>query len=295
MNTLNQTGKEPVVIFVHIPKTAGTTLRHIIQHQFKPNNIFEFYNLEKRQNRVTTGVEKLKSLSDSQKNAIKFVSGHAGFGLHQFLQQPYTYITVLRDPVARIISYYHFLQKRESDLVKDKSLEDFVCSYRGVHNSMTCYLSGVTLKFQLRDPNLDLENARYSQETLALAKQNLKKHFKVVGLVEKFDETCILLKKNLGWNIPLNYARKNVSSKSKSTKEISQETLNLIHEYNSLDIQLYECAQEVFQELINQQGASFAEEVSRFKADNESNKAKLSFKLNSTYKRMAYKIHEVLT
>ena len=295
MNTLNpNTGEEPVVIFVHIPKTAGTTLRHIIQHQFNPRNIFEFYNLEKKQNRISTGVEKLKSFSDSQKNAINFVSGHAGFGLHKFLHRPYTYITVLRDPVARILSYYYFLQKKESDLVKNKSLEDFVCTYKGVHNSMSCYLSGVTLDFQLRNP-IDLENARYSSETLALAKQNLKEHFKVVGLVEKFDETCILLKKSLGWDIPLNYARKNVSTKSKSTQDIPQKTLSLIYKFNDLDIQLYEYAQEVFEQLVNQQGASFAQEVNDFKVANESSKAKLHFKLNSTYKRVAYKIHEVLT
>lgn len=294
---MNNSGKniaeEPVVIFVHIPKTAGTTLRHIIQYQFQPNNIFEFYRLKRKPHK---GIDEFNSLPEAQKKAIKFISGHRGFGLHEFLlppHTPYTYITILREPVERVLSYYYFLQARKSNIVQDKTLEDFVRMQR-TKNSMTNYLSGVVLKRQLVNSSIDSDSVYCSNEMLELAKKNLKEHFKVVGLLERFDETCLLLKKALGWNIPLCYVKTNVSKKRSLATDIPKTTLRLIEENNELDLQLYEYAKEVFEELIHQQGASFEEELTKSKLVNESTQAKINFKISSSYKRVVYRMHEVL-
>lgn len=283
---------DSVVIFLHIPKTAGTTLRHIIQSQFQPNNVFEFYHLRTQPPKVRKGIEKYNNFSEAQKRSIRFVSGHVGFGLHEFLQRPCSYITVLRDPVERVVSYYYFLLRTQNSIVENKTLEDFIQTYGGVHNSMSCYLSGLTLKSQLQYPNIEIKSAQFDQETLETAKNNLKKHFKVVGFVERFDETCILLKKILGWNISPFYVRKNTSKHQSWTQDLSKDTLNLIKKFNALDIQLYEYAQEMFEEMINQQGATFAEELDDFKLANQSAINQLYFKIDSSYRRVAYRIHE---
>jgi hypothetical protein len=293
MNNLSQNMKEDsVVIFTHIPKTAGTSLRHIVQSQFQPHNVFEFYHLKTQPPKVCKGIEKYNNLSEAQKKAIKFVSGHVGFGLHEFLSRPCTYITILRDPIERVISYYYFLLRNQNSIVKNKTLQEFIQTYGGVHNSMSCYLSGLTLKAQLQDSSIDLKSKRFDQETLERAKANLKNHFKVVGFVDKFDETCILLKKKLGWNISSFYARKNVSKHRNLINDISKETLSLIHQFNELDIQLYDYAQEMFQEMINQQGDAFREDLSNFKLANQSGTNQLYFKMHSSYKRMTYKVYQ---
>jgi hypothetical protein len=295
MNHLNQNLAESIVIFTHIPKTAGTSLRHIIQSQFQPHQVFEFYHLKTAPPKVRKGIEKYNNLTVNQKKAIKFVSGHVGFGLHEFLLRPCSYITVLRDPVERVVSYYYFLLRNQNNLVKNKSLEEFIKTYGGVHNSMSCYLSGLTLKAQLQDPNIALNSQQFAQETLEIAKTNLKQHFQVVGLVEKFDETCILLRKVLGWNLASFYVRKNVAKHSNSIKNLSPATLDLIHEFNALDIQLYAYAQEIFAEMINQYGTNFAEDLEQFKVANLLGVNQLSFKVNSAYKRLAYRVHAKLT
>lgn len=286
----NNTIEEPTVIFVHIPKTAGTTLRHIIQHQFQPNSIFEFYRLGREPHK---GIDEFNGLCEARKKEIKFVSGHIGFGLHEFLPRPYTYITVLRDPVKRVISHYHFLQARNS-VVRDKTLEEFVQTQGQAQNSMTNYLSGSLLKYQLSDPGTGVSSLQCSPETLKLAKKNLREHFKVFGLVERFDETCLLLKRHLGWNIPLFYVKNNVSKTRSSTSSISKYTLSLIEKSNEFDIQLYHYAKDVFEELVSQQGSSFMNDLQDLKTFNTSTKAKLYFTVSSSYKRVVNRVHEVL-
>ena len=102
MNNLSQNIEEDsVVIFMHIPKTAGTSLRHIIQSQFQPNNVFEFYNLKTQPPKVRKGIEKYNNLSEAQKKRIKFVSGHVGFGLHEFLQRPCTFLLLFFAPKSK--------------------------------------------------------------------------------------------------------------------------------------------------------------------------------------------------
>ncbi|MGL5835462.1 MAG: sulfotransferase family 2 domain-containing protein [Waterburya sp.] len=295
MNNLKQNMPEDsLVIFTHIPKTAGTSLRHIIQSQFQPQQVFEFYHLKTQPPKVRKGIEKYNQLTEAQKKAIKFISGHVGFGLHEFLPRPCSYITVLRDPVERVVSYYYHLLQKQNNLVKHKTLPEFIQTYGGVHNSMSCYLSGLTLKSQLQDSSIDLNSQQFSHETLKIAKANLQQHFKLVGLVERFDETCILLRKILGWNLTSFYVKKNVTKHRNLIAELPQDTLELIYKFNELDIQLYTYAQENFAEMIKQYGTNFTEDLEHFKVANQLGVNQLSFKVHSTYKRLAYRVYEKL-
>ncbi|PIG90647.1 sulfotransferase family 2 domain-containing protein [Gloeocapsopsis sp. IPPAS B-1203] len=229
--------KQPIVIYVHIPKTAGTTLRHIVQSQFYPHNIFEFYNLRQQERK---GLSKFEQLSEFQKNNISFVSGHIGFGLHSLLTRPCTYITILREPVERVVSHYFYLQNRNA-VSKETTLEEFVQTYKRAQNSMTSFLSGLEFKIQA-EQNIESNLEDFSEKSLNLAKDNIEKHFKVVGLVERFDETCLLLKKDLGWNIPIACLKKNVSNNRPKAKDLPRETVKLIEEFNQFDILLYQYA-----------------------------------------------------
>lgn len=294
MNTLDKnTANKQVVIFIHIRKTAGTTLRRIIQHQFQPNNVFEFYRLLGRPPYgIHKRINEFNKLSDKQKNAIEFVGGHVGFGLHELFVRPCTYITVLRNPVDRVISYYYALLRNKNDFVKNKTLEDFIQSEVS-QNNMTCHLSGLTLKSQLGDASIDLECGRSSNKTLELAKNNLKDHFKVFCILERFDESLILLNKTLDWEIPL-YKKNNVAKNRPAIKTLSKETLTMIENFNELDIQLYKYATELFEEHIKQQDISFEREVEKFKEANKLSKTKFYFKAHTFYNHLVHGAYKKL-
>lgn len=293
MNHTLKTAEDPAVIFTHIPKTAGTSLRHIVQSQFQPHQVFEFYNLRTQPPKVLKGIEKYRSLSKTRQRAIEFISGHVGFGLHEYLQRPCTYITVLRDPVERVISYYYFLGRTQNEIVRDKSLAEFIKTWGGAHNSMTCYLSGLTLKAQLQEPDVDLKSLQFERTILERAKANLERYFQVVGFVDRFDETCILLKQKLGWNFSSFYVRKNVANRN-YLDEVDPADLDLIYKYNELDLELYSHARGMFEKTIADLGDRFEQDLANFQLDNQSPKNRLYFHLQASYRRMAYRVYERL-
>lgn len=287
----NIIGKQ-MIIFLHVPKTAGTTLRYIIQYQYKPIAVYELYNRRGRSTTHSQRLNELKKLPNAQKEKIRIISSHFGFGLHEFLPRPYTYITFLRKPVDRVISLYYYLHRTGG--IPNITLEEFVQTYPEAQNGMTKHLSGLMLKVQLADPSAKAEiNSQFSSETLEIAKRNLKDHFKVIGLSEKFDESLILLRKQLGWKVPL-YDRSNVDNKQFSTRNVSKDTLSLIEKLNGSDIQVYECGKEIFEDLVNQQGASFDREVENFKQANESSKVKPFFKAHTFYNRVVHRTYKEL-
>ena len=91
------------VIFLHIHKAAGTTLHRIIERQYPPDQIWSF---DERHD-----FEAFRALSEAQKEEIRMLRGHMIFGLHEFMPRPCIYVTLLRDPVERVLSFYNYIRR----------------------------------------------------------------------------------------------------------------------------------------------------------------------------------------
>ncbi|MEO0373871.1 MAG: sulfotransferase family 2 domain-containing protein [Cyanobacteria bacterium P01_A01_bin.17] len=296
-NASDRSSDVPKIVFSHIPKTAGTTLRHIIQYQFHPSEVFEFYRYNQL---LDKGISKFINLPDRKKEKIRFISGHLGFGLHSLFPDCCSYITVLRHPIDRILSYYSHLIRTGKESVKGKAIEDFVLSFGGVRNSMVCNLAGYTFRAQMNDPSLALEQVRYSPRTLELAIENLKRYFSVVGILEQFDETCLLLQKVLGWDIPIGHLKSNRASRRAKLEEIPEQTLGLLRKHNELDLQLYEYAKLHFSRQVEEQGSEFVADLNRIRSLEDRfepalfKPEKLLLQTRSYCKRISYGINGLL-
>src|SRR6185295_12324969 len=89
------------LIFLHIPKAAGTTLQDFILRHYKPGGkAFRFTGHQDQLNA-------LAAMTEAERNEIDVFAGHVHFGIHEKLSEPATYLTMLRDPVERIISHYY--------------------------------------------------------------------------------------------------------------------------------------------------------------------------------------------
>jgi hypothetical protein len=261
---VNNPKSEQAVIFLHIPKTAGTTLHRIIERHYRPEHRYSVGFSEDE------SVTELAQLSEERRAQIRMLRGHFGFGVHRYLPGPSSYITVLRDPVERVVSYYYYIRRMPHHYLHDRitspevSLQEFVESKQHVmtNNAQTRFLSGVWL-----GPFFGDKFGETTEEMLDLAKRNLRDSFAAVGFVERFDETLLLFGNVLGWR-NLYYTRQNVGSGRPRRDKLHPATLEAIVEANQLDFELYRHATHLFEEQVRQQNALFSLEVRLFRLVN---------------------------
>lgn len=232
----NRHPQTPMLIFLHIPKAGGTTLNGIINQQYAKHTTFRFNSI--------TAWQTINDLPQPQRQSLRLIRGHFAFGLHQFLPCHAIYFTLLRDPVARFISHYHYVHRspgvKAHEQVRSISLEEYVETMGAEKgNLQTRLLFGLS---EVSKPT--------PENIIATVKQNLDRHFRVVGLVERFDETLVLLQRAFGWRSPV-YVRQNVTlAAEKNQAEISQATLQKIKQYNAMDLELYEYGLQKFEQQI---------------------------------------------
>lgn len=255
------TRDQRTLLFLHLGKTGGSTLHRIAERQYPQDRIFSLKGRE-----THAALERLIDLPEEEKSRLLLVSGHIHYGVHEHMPQECVYITVVRDPVERIIShYYYVLSKPDHHLyatVKRRklSLREYVESGISVEldNGQTRLLAGAdgrTIPFGECEPEL-----------LERACAHLKK-FAVVGLTERFDETVLLLQRELGWKLPL-FIQRNVTHSRPRATEIDDGTLQAIRERNELDMAMYEYVCTEFASRIVAEGVPFGRRLRLFRFGN---------------------------
>ena len=251
------------LIFLHIPKTAGTTLNRIIEWQYSP---FAIFTMDPYRIRATA--ERFKRLPEARRRRLQVVRGHLFYGIHEFLPQGATYITMLRDPVARVLSAYYFVLRRPLNPLHRKlkrerlGVEDCLRLFPDRQNLQCRFIAGV-------------EDAAISNERLLdLAKENLAKSFSVVGICERFEESLILFSKTFGWEVPF-YKNQKVA---KSRPKVEPKLVDLIREHNRLDVELYEFGKKMFEQTLRKREDAVREGLTILRAIPRPGKLKRSYR-----------------
>jgi hypothetical protein len=247
------------LIFVHPPRTAGTTLSRIMHWEYSPLHVcdidgrFYYWSLQK-----------VSGWPKERLARMKVFNGHIPFGLHRFIPQPTTYITILRDPVNRTISEYYAHRHRRTHPIIDRdakrlSLEEYVAQV-SYNNPQTKAIAGVDVPYHYHfytlRPSYHFYTGPCTAETLATAKENLSRYFSLVGLTERLEETLALAKVLFGWKIPcFTYYRR---SEHPRREDVPPRLRALIAEHNQFDMELYKFGVSLFDRTI----AERAEQVS---------------------------------
>jgi hypothetical protein len=165
-----------------------------------------------------------------------------------------------------VVSLYHHSLRTPDDPFHERvaagglSLEEFVSARlsKEADNGQTRRLAGV-----------DAPPGSCSRRLLDRAKQNLHRHFAVVGLTERFDETVILLRRRLGWHRTPYYLPGLVNTRKPERSAIDPEVLAIVAETNELDTAIYEYARELFEQALAAEDPGFEAELEEFRIKNE--------------------------
>jgi len=220
------------LVFVHLPRTGGTSLtRDFFPKVFRPDQRFSVDNpLPGYQ---VGSVPQLQGLPPRVQKRLGLIVGHMPFGVADALTGagPWHYVTLLRDPVERVVSEYHQVRTEPSHpahvLVQNLSLIDYVRGNFGhAHNGMTRYLANEVYGATFSSSSAMLRHA------LANARRCL-----LIGFTQRLSEFVWALCAYFHWAVP---PIGNHNSARPTNDYLDPATEASIRACNALDIELYE-------------------------------------------------------
>ncbi len=227
-------------VFCHVPKTGGTTLENILARNVPLKDILRInapvlnhcpcsYGATGRHPRLVMGHHPLHGL------------------VYQLLADaPLFHMTFIRHPLARVVSWFNYLKTRPEHLlharIQSMDLDEFLQQpdLVEIRNGQCRRLTGHL--HQQTTP----EDATLFQQ----AKQVLDTAFSFVGTTERFDESLLVVKKQLGLT-DIFYQPLNTSKKIATPEALNQSQRQCILNMNQADIALHEWACQRLSALID--------------------------------------------
>jgi hypothetical protein len=238
--------KNPNIIFLHIPKTAGTTFLDILKRNYRADEIFQVDGLKPE-----ISFKSLFNSDQKERDKIKAICGHMTLNIHMSFKQKFRYLTFLRNPVEQYISNYYYIKRIKvhnfyEEVNAMKSIGEFIdFSYRmNWNNIQTRHLSGIAKNMTYSNIDFNKDGCKY----LNIAKDNLNSLLDYVFITEEFDDALILIKHIIGWK-HISYKKHNVTINRPKIENHSEATIEAIKELQKFDIELYNMAKEKYHNL----------------------------------------------
>ena len=237
---------DPIILFNHIPKTGGTTLRILLNKVYGTENVF-FPNSKD----LTGSYKKYAEFSSKKKSSYKVIAGHATYYYANLTNIQYR-ITILREPLSLFLSQYQYLKTSSNSIFRDDikqldGIEEYIefAKINGQDNLMTRYLSESVnwlLGLDPVIPDMDTEG----DKLLEKAKENLTNYAMIMDL-SAFDDDVFTLKEKLNWKHVPFYKRANKSGKP--TVKYPEYLIKKLSHMLRYDLELYRYFQEEKQNL----------------------------------------------
>jgi Galactose-3-O-sulfotransferase len=257
----SRSGRGHVDVFLHIPKTAGDTLKIILWRQYREVGHLEVADPHQVSDSTVPedrSFERVKRQVADSLDQFQLIYGHMPFGIHEAIARPSRYFTMLRDPVERAVSHFYYVRREPEHIFH----EEVVKGELTIHDYVTSGLAGELANGQTA-LLAGLEEGAPSSDDAVLrrAQANIEADFAAVGLTEEFDRSIVLFKRALGWDKPIVYRPVNVTTGRPPASALPQATLHAIRAQNELDEVLYRFARERFDVQIAAAGRSMNREL----------------------------------
>ena len=202
------------ILFVHVPKTAGTSFRLAIKDYMQSENFLCDYGAkqEETSNVILDFVYKQKDLyllhKYIQNKDQLFLCGHFGVGKYMAMFETLNVCTFLRDPIDQVLSHYkHFLSYHNYT----KDIKEFIKDER-FKNIQSKYLKAKPLEL-----------------------------YGFIGITEEYEKSIELFNYTFGMNIDVIHVNESINN-----FYVDESIIELIKQENQEDLELYSKAKKIF-------------------------------------------------
>ena len=212
------------LIFIHLPKTAGTSLRRTIQKNYPSRELFFIYNRNPRFNTM----DDLRGFKAEDFAKYKIIMGHFPFNRKIFPFNDRRFVTIVREPIQRVISYHRHVMGRDEWRGREISLIEYMQTSDEIQlqNHQTRLLAGMK-----RNP--------VTEKHLEQAIKNIEKYFLHAGTSERFADTVDCLHDLLGWRKKKVFYENVSPNQQATTDNYSEDILEKLRDINEYDFKLH--------------------------------------------------------
>lgn len=218
--------KNPLIVFFHAQRTAGTTLKDIFKSEYGEEKVYY--------QRTVKDFKSWKDLKEQELSKYKVYGAHHNFSNTQTTtKRPHFYLSIIRDPIERAVSLYNYLKTRPEHKLHELAVnEDLATFYRKAIKISPDYVSNVqTLRI-------------CGQKDFKEAVKTIEDHFSLVAPFERIDEAISGLENFFKFDNKGLFKKRD--TKTAACDSLDEDALEIIQEVNKVDIRLYEFVKEYF-------------------------------------------------
>jgi len=258
-----------MLVFIHINKTGGSTVRYILRSTFGIDHCeVEPWHAQWTDPPFSSqDLQRLRKLYPH----LQSIGGHRVTGYIDLQENgtQFKYFTVMRDPIKTCASrfQYNVQYRKKKNLVFEEWIQK-----EWTRNHQTKLIAGVA----------DVNKAI----------QIIKDKNIFVGLTERFDESMVLLKALLASNLNISYEPVNVARKNNLAEGLlsTASTRQMLIEANQADLELYKFVKdEIYPTFQREYGPKLLRDVTGYKQDREINFNTRNITLSRMKQYLVYK------
>jgi hypothetical protein len=222
------------LIFVHVPKTAGTSITACLDYHFPNEAIYPGWTFA----RMPYDMAEIRAALAGK----RLIRGHFYRGVSRFVDKNPVWMTILRDPVERVLSLYSYMHTQEwSHPAYRYPLERFITG------DMPYDLRGDTENGMCKFLAADWINEQYTSPQALSRAIDFIDRCAMVGITERLDESRDLMAATFGWERLKRVVRENVSTQRIQRNEVDPALIDIIRRNNAQDYALYDYAMAQFE------------------------------------------------
>jgi hypothetical protein len=230
---------QPLLIFQHIRKTAGTSFRRVLEDNIRGGR--HLFMSAPKEDDATADLgawyeQYWKALRGREREALIGAASHSANFLIPLTDRPVRALTILRDPIDRVLSRYYFFNNQ-----KDWTLNDYYSTDKATRNPeffngqarslLAPHYDVTRLGFDVGPgPDADVWRARLFR---------VLSEYYTVGISERFDESVRLIGRQLGWR-RLDIPEVRVNAERTRDEVLDDEAYTRVRDANWLDVEMYE-------------------------------------------------------